>query len=84
MNTSERRWYFSTPSSRAQFDYRCKREPGQLASKMRFLSAQWTWDAAGLRAWLRHATHANAMAKKLAAGLRELPGLKILVEPAGR
>jgi threonine aldolase len=58
-----------------EFDYRCK-QAGQLASKMRFLSASW----AGMLqdgAWLRHASHANAMAKRLEAGLRELPNVKI-------
>src|SRR6266487_647143 len=58
-----------------EFDYRCK-QGGQLASKMRFLSAPWT----GMLkdgAWLRHATHANAMAKRLEAGLRALPRVQI-------
>jgi threonine aldolase len=51
-----------------EFDYRCK-QAGQLASKMRFLSAPW----AGMLqdgAWIRHAAHANEMAKQLEAGLR--------------
>lgn len=58
-----------------EFDYRCK-QGGQLASKMRFLSAPW---AAVLRegAWLRHARHANAMAKRLEAALRPLPRVEI-------
>ena len=50
-----------------EFDYRCK-QGGQLASKMRFLSAPWV----GMLqdgAWLRHAGHANAMAKRLEAGI---------------
>jgi threonine aldolase len=58
-----------------EFEYRCK-QTGQLASKMRFLSAPWV----GLLrdgAWLRHALHANEMAAKLAAALRELPQVKI-------
>ena len=62
-----------------EFDYRCK-QAGQLASKMRFHGAQWV----GLLqegAWLRHGAHANRMARKLAAGLRELPAAKVLVEP---
>jgi len=57
------------------FDYRCK-QGGQLASKMRFLSAPWL----GMLkdgAWLRHARHTNAMAQRLAAGLRPLPGVAI-------
>ncbi len=58
-----------------EFDYRVK-QSGQLASKMRFASAQWT---AVLRdgAWLRHAGHANRQAATLAAGLKNL-GLKLL------
>lgn len=58
-----------------EFDYRCK-QAGQLASKMRFLAAPWV----GMLqdgAWLRHATHANAMAKLFEAGLRKIPGVKI-------
>jgi threonine aldolase len=58
-----------------EFDYRCK-QGGQLASKMRFLSAPWT----GMLkegAWLRHAQHSNAMAKRLEAGLRGIPGVQI-------
>ena len=57
------------------FDYRCK-QGGQLASKMRFLSAPWL----GMLqdgAWLRHARHANGMAGRLAAGLEKIPGVKI-------
>ena len=50
-----------------EFDYRVK-QAGQLASKMRFASAQWE---AVLRdgAWLRHAAHANRQAQVLSAGL---------------
>jgi len=59
----------------AEFEYRCK-QGGHLASKMRFLSAPWV---GMLRdgAWLRHAAQGNAMAKRLEAGLRQLPGVKI-------
>jgi len=58
-----------------EFDYRCK-QGGQLASKMRFLSAPWT----GMLkdgAWLKHARHANAMAKRMEAGLRSLTQIKV-------
>jgi threonine aldolase len=58
-----------------EFDYRCK-QAGQLASKMRFLSASWV----GMLqddVWLRHAHHANAMAKRMAAALQVLPQVKI-------
>ena len=54
------------------FAYRCK-QAGQLASKMRFLSAPWLGILEN-GAWLRHAAHANAMARRLAAGLAEGTG----------
>jgi threonine aldolase len=60
----------------ADFAYRCK-QAGQLASKMRFLTAPWL----GLlsdSAWLTHARHANAMAARLAKGLRSVPGVELL------
>lgn len=59
-----------------EFDYRCK-QAGQLASKMRFLSAPWV----GLLesgAWLRHAAHANAMAALLADEVAAIPGTRLL------
>src|SRR5204863_2201982 len=58
-----------------EFDYRCK-QAGQLASKMRFLSAPWT----GMLkdgAWLRHAKHSNAMAKRMEAGLQGISGVTV-------
>src|SRR6185503_4072068 len=60
----------------SEFEYRCK-QAGQLASKMRYLSAPWV----GMLkdgAWLRNAALANAMAARLEAALRELPGVKLL------
>ncbi|MDE1150670.1 MAG: low specificity L-threonine aldolase [Azospirillaceae bacterium] len=55
------------------FGYRRKRA-GHLFSKMRFLSAQLdAYLTDGL--WLRLATHANAMAARLAQGLGALPGV---------
>jgi threonine aldolase len=58
-----------------EFDYRAK-QGGQLASKMRFLSAPWL---GVLRdgAWLRHARHANEMAQRMATGLEKIPEIKI-------
>ena len=59
-----------------EFDYRCK-QAGQLASKMRFLSAPWV----GMLkdgAWLKRATHANDMAALLEKGLSTLPELRVL------
>tara|TARA_Y100001934_G_scaffold276662_2_gene373697 strand:+ start:412 stop:1497 length:1086 start_codon:yes stop_codon:yes gene_type:complete len=58
------------------FDYRCK-QSGQLASKMRYLSAPWV----GMLqdgAWIRRAGHANAMAKALHDGLAAIEELKIM------
>jgi threonine aldolase len=49
----------------------------QLASKMRFVSVQFeALLADGL--WLRLAGHANAMAQRLAVGVREIDGVEIL------
>jgi len=55
------------------FDYRCK-QAGQLCSKMRFLAAPWVGMLES-GAWLTHAAHANASAKRLEAHVRALPGL---------
>ena len=66
---------FFNPELAREFDYRCK-QGGQLASKMRFLSAPWV----GMLqdgAWLRHAKHANAMARRLEAAIRHLPRVEI-------
>ncbi|MFK8113346.1 MAG: low specificity L-threonine aldolase [Rubripirellula sp.] len=60
----------------AEFEYRCK-QSGQLASKMRFLAAPWV-GLLSSGAWLSNAEHANAMAQKLAAGLGQVNGVKIL------
>ncbi|MFI2240914.1 threonine aldolase family protein [Streptomyces chrestomyceticus] len=49
----------------------------QLASKMRFISVQ--LEALLTRdLWLRNARHANSMAQRLAAGVREVDGVEIL------
>ena len=48
----------------------------QLASKMRFVSAQLIALLEG-DLWLRSARHANAMATRLAAAVGELPGVRI-------
>lgn len=58
------------------FAWRCK-QAGQLASKMRFLSAPWLGMLEG-DAWLCHARHANAMAQRLAAGLATIAGARLL------
>ncbi len=67
---------FFDRSLAAEFDYRCK-QAGQLASKMRYLSAPWL----GLLrdgALLRHAGHANTMARLLAANLADIPGVQVV------
>jgi threonine aldolase len=55
-----------------EFAYRCK-QAGQLASKMRFLTAQWVGMLES-SAWLTRAGNANRMAKKLEGRLRKLFG----------
>jgi threonine aldolase len=59
-----------------EFDYRCK-QAGQLASKMRFLSAPWVGMFAE-GAWLRYAHHANAMAALLEEELEQIPEITLL------
>ena len=59
-----------------EFAYR-RKQGGQLASKMRFLAAPWI----GMLqdgAWLRRASHANAMAARLHDELAALTGVTIL------
>jgi threonine aldolase len=63
----------------AQFGHQRKRG-GHLFSKMRFVSAQLeALFKDGL--WLRHAAHANALARRLADGITRIPGAEIL-DPA--
>ena len=58
-------------------DYRYARKQGmQLASKMRFVSAQFSALLGG-DLWLRSAAHANAMAKKLESMVRKIPGVEV-------
>jgi threonine aldolase len=59
-----------------EFDYRCK-QAGQLASKMRFLSAPWLGLLKG-GTLLRHAAHANACARQLAVTLTAIPGVTLV------
>jgi threonine aldolase len=59
-----------------EFEFRCK-QAGQLASKMRFLSAPWV----GMLkegAWLRNGKHANAMAECLEKSLSGTAGVNLL------
>ncbi len=67
--------FFNRELSR-EFEYRCK-QGGQLASKMRFISAPWV----GMLkdgVWLRHGAHANKMAAYLESKLQPLSQAKLL------
>lgn len=59
-----------------EFDYRCK-QSGQLASKMRFLTAPWVGMLEN-GALLRHAAHANHCAQLLEKELRTVAGVEIV------
>jgi threonine aldolase len=59
-----------------EFGYRCL-QGGQVASKMRFMTAQWV-GVLESAAWRRHATHANAMATRLATALRDVGDVRLL------
>ena len=66
---------FFDPARAADFEWRRKRA-GHLLSKMRYVSAQFvallTDDL-----WKRNAEHANAMARRLAAGVEGVPGVTV-------
>ncbi len=49
----------------------------QLASKMRFVSVQFEALLTG-DLWLRNAGHANAMARRLEAAVRDIPGITVV------
>jgi threonine aldolase len=59
-----------------EFDFRCK-QAGQLASKMRFLTAPWVGILEN-DTWLRNARHANAMALRLVEAVRSIKGVHVL------
>ncbi len=65
----------------AVFPYRMK-QSGQLASKMRFMAAQWLGllDAGK---WLEYATHSNAMAERLSSRLSQMSAVKLLFPREG-
>ncbi len=66
---------FFDRSLATDFDYRCK-QAGQLASKMRFLSAPWVGMLES-GAWLRNAEHANRCARQFAALIGGIPEVKL-------
>lgn len=78
LNSTEAVVFFN-PELARDFAWRGK-QAGQLASKMRFATAQWVGVLAD-GAWLRHAAHANRMAARLAALLRAIPGIQLCLEP---
>lgn len=59
-----------------EFDYRCK-QAGQLASKMRFLSAQWI-GMLNNEVWIENAARANQCAHRLEGELRAIPDVSIM------
>jgi threonine aldolase len=65
----------------ADFLYRMK-QSGQLASKMRFLAAQWL-GLLGDGKWLQYASHANAMAERLYLQLGRVTAVKLLFPREG-
>jgi threonine aldolase len=67
---------FFDPAQAERFAVQRKRA-GQLLSKMRFVSAQLEAYLEG-DLWLTLARHANAMATRLAEGLKAIPGIQLL------
>jgi len=59
-----------------EFEWRAK-QAGQLNSKMRLVTAPWVGLLEG-DAWLRNARHANAMARRLSAGIAKVEGARLL------
>ncbi len=53
-----------------------RKQQMQLGSKMRFVAAQFTALLED-KLWLRSAQHANEMAKRLASGIAEIPGVDL-------
>jgi threonine aldolase len=53
-----------------------RKQQMQLASKMRFLAAQFS-SLLEDQLWLRNARHSNAMARRLAAGVSEIAGVRL-------
>ncbi|QOI96058.1 MAG: low specificity L-threonine aldolase [Flammeovirgaceae bacterium] len=66
---------FFNQEAATYFQY-IRKQGMQLHSKMRFISAQFEALLSN-DLWKRNASHANAMAKKLATGLREIPRVTI-------
>jgi threonine aldolase len=75
MGVGEAVVFFNKPLA-DEFAYRCK-QAGQLASKMRYLSAPWVGllESGG---WLTNAMRANAAAARLERGFREISGVEVI------
>jgi threonine aldolase len=67
--------FFNPGLSREAAPY-TRKQAMQLASKMRYVSAQFEAVLAEDR-WLKYASHANAMAQRLLTGVRDIPGIEI-------
>ena len=67
---------FLRPELAEGFEF-VRKQMGQLASKMRYLSAQMIAVLSD-DLWLRNASHANEIAGRLATALADLPGVEIL------
>jgi threonine aldolase len=72
---------FFKNSDAVNFMYRMK-QSGQLASKMRFLAAQWLGLLSNGK-WLEYARHANAMAERLYSHLTQVASIKLLFPREG-
>jgi threonine aldolase len=66
---------FMRPELAAQFLF-TRKQLGQLASKMRFISAQFEALLTG-DLWRRNAAHANSMARRLADGITAVDGVEL-------
>lgn len=67
---------FFHPEHSAHVALYARKQGMQLASKMRYIAAQFERLLSG-DLWLRYASHANAMAQRLLAGVRDIPGVEI-------
>ncbi len=67
---------FFNPEEADEFAYRCK-QAGQLASKMRYISAQWLGILKN-DTWLKYARHANHCANYLEQELKKIPEILLL------
>ncbi len=67
--------FFNIDAAR-DFEFRCK-QAGQLASKMRFLSAPWI-SMLENNHWHLHAANANRCASILETKLQQIPGVRLL------